>query len=65
MTLTTNSVPRTPSVDAGVRTFMASGDCFAMRPEIIERVLAPLSDELESRAHDVSAERARVRGGRR
>ena len=32
-TLTTNSVPRTPSTEAGVRTFIASGDCFAILPE--------------------------------
>src|SRR5438132_561271 len=30
---TRNSVPRTPSMAAGVRTFIASGDCFAILPE--------------------------------
>ena len=32
-TSTTNSVPRTPRTDAGVRTFIASGDCLAILPE--------------------------------
>src|SRR6185295_18443217 len=33
---TTNSVPRTPRIADGVRTVMASGDCFAIRPEMTE-----------------------------
>ena len=43
-TLTTNSVPRTPRIAVGVRSVIASGDCFAMRPEMTE------SDPLRSDA---------------
>jgi CHASE2 domain-containing protein len=32
-TLTTNSVPRTPSTADGVCSFIALGDCFAIRPD--------------------------------
>src|SRR5438046_988021 len=41
---TTNSVPRTPSMAAGVRTFIASGDCFAILPETAASV-PRLSDD--------------------
>ena len=35
---TTNSVPRTPRIAAGVLTFIASGVCLAILPETTERV---------------------------
>src|SRR6266852_1427172 len=35
---TRNSVPRTPSIEEGVFTFMASGDCLAIFPDTTDRV---------------------------
>src|SRR5256885_10072987 len=35
---TRNSVPRTPSIEEGVFTFIASGDCLAIFPDTTERV---------------------------
>ena len=41
---TRNSVPRTPRIAPGVRTFMASGDCRVSRPDTAESV--PVRSEL-------------------
>src|SRR3977135_2066781 len=35
---TRNSVPRTPSIEDGVFTFIASGDCLAIFPDTTDRV---------------------------
>src|SRR5437762_5856659 len=35
---TRNSVPRTPSIEEGVFTFIASGDCLAIFPDTTDRV---------------------------
>jgi hypothetical protein len=44
---TTNSVPRTPRIIEGVRTFIASGDCLASLPDTAESV--PRRSELSKR----------------
>src|SRR5712691_3926650 len=38
VTFTTNSVPRTPMIDDGVRTLIASGDCLTILPEMTASV---------------------------
>src|SRR5206468_12724599 len=50
---TRHSVPRTPSIEEGVFTFIASGDCLAIFPVTTDRV--PLRSE-DSKAHSCVVE---------